>query len=312
MTENGAGSTSPLVVAVVITWNDTEMTSDCVKSVLDSDYEPLRVLLVDNGSNEPCGEIVQKRFPSIEVLTLPENQGFTGGSNRGIERALEMGADYIHLIGNDSTLAPDAISNLVRALETRPEMGGASPLILHPGEQKIVQFYFGTIERDRARHVHHREEEPYEGGDWPTVASDFVPFVAVMFRKQALLEAGVFDESFSTCWEDYDLCIRFADSGWPFMTVGDAHVVHLGSITTGRSSPYITYYMTRNRLICLFRHGRARGVLREALFIARSFYWQIRHYGFRSWRCHRAFARGVLDFLLGVRGQGNAPLDRRG
>ena len=78
----------PLVVAVVLTWNDVEMTGRCVESVLASDYRPLRVLLVDNGSETPCGEEIQARFPSIELLVLPENQGFTGGSNRGIGRAL--------------------------------------------------------------------------------------------------------------------------------------------------------------------------------------------------------------------------------
>jgi GT2 family glycosyltransferase len=133
-----------------------------------------------------------------------------------------------------------------------------------------------------------------------------------MFRRAALEEVGMFDESFSTCWEDYDLCIRFNDAGWPFVTVGDAEVVHLGSVTTGRSSPYITYYTTRNRLICLFRYGHPLALLRQAPLIARSFYWQIKKYGFGNWACHKAFLRGVRDFIFGVRGECRVSLDRSG
>jgi GT2 family glycosyltransferase len=302
----------PLVVAVVLTWNDVEMTSRCVESVLACDYDPLRVLLVDNGSETPCGEVIQARFPSIELLVLSQNQGFTGGSNRGLGRALEMGADYVHLIGNDSTLEPQAISRLVQALEEDLTAGGASPLILYPRKEKIVQFYYATIERDRCRHVHHDLDLPVEGREWPTVESEFVPFVAVMFRAELLREVGPFDESFGTCWEDYDLCLRYLDAGHPFIAVGAAEIVHLGSVTTGRASPYITYYTTRNRLICMFRYIRPLRLLRNAPFIVRSFWWQIRHYGLSNWACHRAFARGVLDFLLGVRGEARSALDRRG
>jgi GT2 family glycosyltransferase len=312
MPDDLEGPRAPLVVAVVITWNDVEMTARCIESVLASDHRPLRVLLVDNGSATPCGEELRGRFPGIELLVLPENRGFSGGANRGLTWALEQGADYIHLIGNDSTLASDAISKMVMALEQRPAVGGASPLLLHAESEKRVQFYIGTIERNRARHIHHHENLPYQSREWPTAPSEFVPFVAVMFRRQALEEAGMFDESFSTCWEDYDLCIRFNDAGWPFITVGDAEVVHLGSVTTGRFSPYITYYSTRNRLICLFRYAHPLALLREAPFITRTFYRQMKRYGIRNWACHKAFVRGVVDFVLGVRGACKVPLARSG
>ena len=43
----------PSVVAVVLTWNDTEMTAKCLESLMQSDYENLHVILVDNGSSTP-------------------------------------------------------------------------------------------------------------------------------------------------------------------------------------------------------------------------------------------------------------------
>jgi GT2 family glycosyltransferase len=138
---------------------------------------------------------------------------------------------------------------------------------------------------------------------WPTAKTDFAPACALMFRAQALRDIGLFDESFGTCWEDYDLCMRFVDAGRSFVAVGEAEVVHDHGATTGKASPYITYYFTRNRLICLSRYGRPLGVLRCSPSILRSFWWQMKEYGLSNWACHRAFARGVADFLLGVRGE---------
>lgn len=303
MSETNESPEIPLVVAVVLTWNDTEMTTACVESVVASDYPSLRVLLVDNGSDTPCGQQIHDRFPSIDLLTLPTNQGFSGGANRGIERALEMGAQYVHLIGNDSVVERQAISTLVEALADRPDAGGASPLLLFPGKELVVQFYTASLERDCARHVHHHVGDPFEGREWPTVESEFIPCVAIMFRSKALRDVGLFDETFGTSWEDYDLCIRLKDAGWKYIMVGATRAVHGGSVTTGRTSPYITYYYTRNRLVCLFRYGRPLRILRRGLFIARTYWWQIRQYGLANWACHVAFAKGILHFLFGIRGE---------
>lgn len=305
----------PRVVAVVLTWNDTAMTADCIESVLASDYPDLEVVLVDNGSSEPCGERLKARFPDIDLIVLPQNRGFAGGSNAGFERSFALGADYVHLIGNDSTIAFTAISELVRVMEDDASLAAVSPLLFdptEPDEPRVVQFYYGELNRTRAIHRHFGVGVPFSSHAWPTVIAEFVPFVAVMLRCSALRQVGIFDEGLFTCWEDYDLCIRLADANWRIAAGGNAHVVHKGSATTGRFSPYITYFNTRNRLICLFRHASPGQILRQAPFLLRSFFWQVRRYGFGNWACHKALLFGAVDFLTGVRGVGHAPFDRSG
>lgn len=289
----------PLVVAVVLTWNDTELTTRCLQSVFASDYPRLQVVLVDNGSIPPRGPELQALFPEVTLIQNPHNQGFSGGANRGLEKALEMGGDYIHLIGNDATLAPDAIRLLVEACEQNLKIGAAGPLLLDPpGEPKIVQFYTSSLDRDHAHHDHYHVGEPYSSGHWPTVETDFIPCVALLFRATALQQVGLMDESFGTCWEDYDLCLRLRDAGWQYVTVGAATAVHLGSYTTGRVSPYITYYTTRNRLICLERYSRDLHSPRRIYALAKSFWWQMKQYGLLNGSCHKAFVRGFWDYFF--------------
>lgn len=310
MTSDDAKS-RPHVIAVVLTWNDTDMVKTCIRSVLANSYEPKAVVLVDNGSHPPAWPVIKETFPFVEVVPLPENMGFTGGCNRGIERALDLGADYIFLLNNDTVVHEQAIAHLVRAMEARPDVAMASAVLLFPGEERRVQFYRSRLLRDCARHVRFGEGETLAEKHRGIIETEFAPACAVLFRPEALRQVGLFDERLFTNWEDYDLCCRFLDAGWKLVTVGDAEVVHAHGKTTGRISPFITYFFARNRLVCLFRYGRPWGILRNALPIARTFFHQMRAYGLTNWPAHRAFLCGIADFLLGIRGKGHAPENTR-
>jgi GT2 family glycosyltransferase len=301
----------PKVVAVVLTWKDIDMTATCVDSLLATGYPGLGIVVVDNGSNPPGCPILKQRFPCIDPVQLPENLGFTGGCNRGLTRAMELGADYIFLLNNDTIVGQKAIEQLVQAMERMPDVGQASALLLHPGAEKRVGFTQCKISRASTGQKRIHENELLSDVHRKVFEGDFVPACAVMFRPQALNRVGLFDETLFTNWEDYDLCCRLVDGGWRIITVGTAEVVHAHGQTTGRISPFITYLFTRNRLICLFRYGKPGAILRQSPRILRQFSWQIRGYGLTNWPAHRAFVRGVTDFLLGVRGKGHLPTDRR-
>ena len=62
--------------------------------------------MVDGGSADGSAELVRDRFPKVDLLALPENPGFAGAVNRGIEQALRGGADYIALLNNDAVAEP--------------------------------------------------------------------------------------------------------------------------------------------------------------------------------------------------------------
>ncbi|MBN2311134.1 MAG: glycosyltransferase family 2 protein [Candidatus Hydrogenedentes bacterium] len=298
-------------MAVVLTWNDTEMTAACVRSLLASHYPLRAVVVVDNGSEPPCAPVLEEQFPGLETVQLSDNTGFTGGANRGIERALQLGADYAFFLNNDTIVHADAIPHLVEAMEQHPDAGFATALLLYPGPERRVQFYTGTIDRHTAQHRHPDDGQPAGSQHCDTVETAFAPACAILLRAETVRQAGLFDESLFTNWEDYDLCLRYADAGWNLLTVGAAEVIHAHGQTTGRISPFITYFFTRNRLICLFRYGRLPRILLKAPTILRTFYWQVRHHGFSNWPAHRAMFKGLFHFLLGIRGKGGAPRDRR-
>jgi GT2 family glycosyltransferase len=303
-------TSDPLVVAVVLTWHDTTMTTTCIESLHNSSYKNLKIVVVDNGSNPPGCPILKNRFPDIFTVQLSRNFGFTGGCNRGIEKAMELGADYVFLLNNDTVVDREAIPNLVDCMEGNPRLGLTSAILLNPGLPKTVQSFQGWIDKDKATIRRPGYNDPLADKYRQTVKSEFISACAILMRVKTIREVGLFDERLFTNWEDYDLCLRCANAGWELAVVGSAEVVHRRHQTTGATSPFITYFATRNRLICLFRHGKPLNILKNALFILRTFYRGIRAYGFSNLECHRAFLKAWCHFLLGIRGEGNAPANR--
>ena len=300
----------PLMVAVVLTWNDVEMTRVCVRSVLDNTYHPLAVVVVDNGSSFPTLAPLQEEFPGIETVQLAKNFGFAGGCNRGLEKALEMGADYIFLLNNDTIVDRQAGAELAQAMETHKDAALASAVLLHPGEDKRIQIHCVWPNRDRAHGVHENVNKTLTDALRKTVETGFAPACAVLLRPEALRQVGLFDERLFTNWEDYDLCMRLTDAGYKLLMVGSAEVVHKHGQTTGTTSPFITYFSVRNRLTCLFRYGRWRGILANLPWLIRSFWTPIWRRGLADLAGQRAYLKGVLHFLLGVDGGDGAPTKR--
>ena len=118
--------------AVVLNWNGGERNLACVRSLLEQGLPPERIVFVDNASSDGSLERVTGTFPDLIVLTNSANLGYGHGTNRGIERALALGAGRVFLINNDVTLQPGVLAGLEAALTAGPGIVGPRVLFLRP------------------------------------------------------------------------------------------------------------------------------------------------------------------------------------
>jgi GT2 family glycosyltransferase len=121
---------TPRVRVVVLDYNGGELTLNCLRCLLATDWPPqlLDIVLVDNGSATPITNRVGAEMPSIRVVRSDTNQGYAGGMNLGIGQLKDT--DYVALVNNDVTVPPGWLVPLVRALEGDESIGAASPKIL--------------------------------------------------------------------------------------------------------------------------------------------------------------------------------------
>jgi len=167
---HGADELFPLVSAVVLTCNGLELTKRCLKALEAQSYPELEVIVVDNGSEVDEAELLAITHPSVRVLRLERNQGFSGGVNWGASLAR---GDYIALINNDAQPERDCIRNLVysarrhgaaavsgRLVDVRDEETLRSARAALDAELDVGEEYVGglppaTLEALAESHRHH-------------------------------------------------------------------------------------------------------------------------------------------------------------
>lgn len=95
------------VVFVVLHYTQTEVTLDCVKSLLNLKGNP-QVVLVDNASPDGSGKLLYENYKgndSVHVILNESNLGFASANNIGYAYAKkELGADVIAVINNDTMI----------------------------------------------------------------------------------------------------------------------------------------------------------------------------------------------------------------
>ncbi len=129
----GMVASTPFVRVVVLNFDGWQMTIDCLRSILATEWpaDRLEVVMVDNGSLDDVVERVRVELPQVRVIEPLANLGFAGGCNLGIRAPGDF--DLVALVNNDATVSPGWLRPLVDALADDPSVGAVSPKMLFEG-----------------------------------------------------------------------------------------------------------------------------------------------------------------------------------
>ena len=243
--ESASSSDAPSIFIILLNWNGLADTLDCLRSLEELAYPNAHVVVVDNGSVNDEAARIELAYPSVTVLRNGANLGYAGGNNRGIRHAMAEGADYIWLLNNDTTVATTCVTELVRAAESRPDVGILSPVIYQQGAADEIQSAGAVLDRQREEHRILRTFEALAaenaGGSlllWGT---------ALLLRRKTVDSVGLLDERYFAYHEDMDYCLRVMAAGLRTLVVPDAKVYHKTGRSLGpRQSPVREYLLVRN------------------------------------------------------------------
>lgn len=208
--------TVPRVSIVVVSWNGFDDTRRCLESLRHLTYPARSVVLVDNGSTEPIGEL-----PEVELIRSDVNRGFAGGANLGIRRALEGDAAYVWLLNNDTEAEPGTLSTLVATAEADPRAGIVGGVLPDAWGGGTIDAWTGV-------------SKPATG---PGDRLDYVTGACMLVRRAVFEEVGLFDEAYFFYFEDADLCLRARAAGWRLAVAPEARVAHRVGASVNRGDP---------------------------------------------------------------------------
>ncbi|KUO43052.1 MAG: hypothetical protein APU95_00750 [Hadesarchaea archaeon YNP_N21] len=220
-----------LVGIVILTYKNYSDTKECLESILKSDYYPIQVWVVDNGSEDETIQLLVAEFPKIHTIQTGKNLGVAGGFNAGIIKALDNGADYILILNNDTVVEPDTIKILVSESQNHPDYGILMPKILYYDSPNCI-WSIGARHRFFPPAIVMIGLNQKDGPEYSKPRFlDYAPTCALLIPKQVFEKVGLLDESYFLFYDDWDYSLRVRASGFKIAYIPQARVYHKVSKT---------------------------------------------------------------------------------
>ena len=164
-----SGPSRPLCSIVMTVFNGETHVREAIESALAQMYEPLEVVVVDDGSRDGSAAIAESYVPRIR-FERRENGGIGVARNHAV--GLTRG-DFLTFLDADDRFVPNACERWLAAFETQPELDA---VFCHVRE-------FLSPELDEAQRQRLRPPIERIAGRLPT---------AMMVRRDAFFRVGPF------------------------------------------------------------------------------------------------------------------------
>lgn len=185
-------NTSPLVSIIIPCYNSAAWVSEAIESCLSQTYQPIEVVVVDDGSTDNSLEVINQYSEQVKVITGP-NQKLSAARNKGF--AASHG-DYILFLDADDYISSDTIAVLVEALEN------------HENSVSVCNWSRFMDGPDGRETLEIGEEYVIEGDlFYNRFTKWFMPPHSILWPRSVFVRLGGWDEKLLN-YHDYDLMAR--------------------------------------------------------------------------------------------------------
>lgn len=232
---------------IIPNYNGIKYIENCLKSL---EAEPAKVLVVDNGSTDGSRELVEEKFPAVQVIALDDNKGFCKAINIGIT---ESRTTYVILLNNDTVARRGFVRALEEPLQRKEKIfSGAAQminlkkphLIDDAGDYYCALGWAFAAGKDKDRDGYQRERNIFAacGG-------------ACIYRREVLSQIGLLDENHFAYLEDIDIGYRARIAGYRNLYIPEAQVYHAGSASSGsRHNAFKVDLSARNSIYLIYKN----------------------------------------------------------
>jgi len=242
----------PLVSVITVNYDHPEVTLALLSSLRLITYPNIEIIVVDNASPKDDPAILKSSYPEIIFIQSPINLGFAGGNNIGIRKSK---GEYLLLINNDMEVEPGFLEPLVEKCESNAKIGAVSPKIKFYDHPDTIQYCGQAPMNLYTMRSHGIGHGIVDNGQFDTDSqTHFVHGAAMMVPRSVVIKVGLMPECYFLYYEELDWCARIKRAGYQLWYVHSSVILHKESISTGKLSPFKTYYLNRSRLLYLRRN----------------------------------------------------------
>jgi N-acetylglucosaminyl-diphospho-decaprenol L-rhamnosyltransferase len=211
----------PDVSISLVNTNSRELLLACLESLRGVEAE---IVVLDNASEDGSAAAVRERFPEAQLIEQRRRAGF-GANHNTVIRATT--GRYVFVLNEDTTSDDWGFDRMVAHLDANPRVAALGPRLVYPGGRPQSSAWrfpspwaaaLGLVTLGRAGIL--------QSGGSRTRDVDWAMAAALLVRREALDEVGLFDEEFFIYSEETDLCRRLRRAGWRTQYFPAVTVVH--------------------------------------------------------------------------------------
>jgi N-acetylglucosaminyl-diphospho-decaprenol L-rhamnosyltransferase len=229
---------------VIVNWNGGELLRRCLESIRS--HPPsvaFRVIVVDNASTDESLQSIRPLASTLplELIENAHNPGFGRANNQAFAAS---DSPLFFLLNPDAELTEGALDRLIGTLRSRPRAAACGPRVVHadgslqptvwPNPLTPLHIVLSGLGLWRLLPRPVRGRFLF-GDHWTCDRVTDVPMVsgaAVLVKREALEQAGGFDERLTLYAEDNEWCLRVRRAGWQVVFDPGATVMHHGSVSS--------------------------------------------------------------------------------
>jgi GT2 family glycosyltransferase len=247
---------------IIPSHNRADLLRLCLASVLRHAPAGAEVVVVDDGSPDGAVSEAALTFPGVRVLRREKQSGFCAAANAGLRTATHPIVELL----NDDTEVEAGWADAALKWFADPCVAAVAPLVLRRSDDDVSpridsagdRYYLGGVAGKRG---HGRVVE----AEYLQARSVFgASASSAFYRRDAVLAAGGFPESFGAYFEDVDLSFRLHWAGFRVVYEPAARVWHRVSASYGPPCRRLLEQQARNEERVFWRN-LPRGLLLRAL-----------------------------------------------
>ncbi len=251
-----SSTSSPNCDIIIPIWNELDLTRRCLESIRSGTHWPVRLTLIDNGSEVPTRGFLEqfskKHDGGIQLIQNAKNLGFIKAVNQGIQQSNHP---WVCLLNNDTLVTEGWLTEMIRVAEQDDAIAlinpssntlGSKP----PGKDpEAIRIYAKEIARN---------------GVGKTRELSMAVGFCMLIRRKVIDQIGLFDEQYGLGnFEDADFSKRALKEGYRCVQALGAYVYHEEKVSFKKQAQWEKAF-AENQKVFYQKWGRPLRIVLEA------------------------------------------------
>jgi GT2 family glycosyltransferase len=223
---------------IIPNYNTKALLQQCISSIYErTSGVSFEVICIDDNSPDGSADMVAREFPNVRLVRNRSSKHYAANNNMGLKMSC---ARYACLLNSDTKLIDNAFLELVRFMDSHPDVAACGPKLLNPDRsvQHCIRRFVGLKTMILQGLNWHKL---FPNSKWTNryYCTDFdygreqqvesIGTTAYVIRRSTWEQAGMLDERFRLAVVDLAYNFMLKEKNYKVFYTPCAEVIHLGS-----------------------------------------------------------------------------------